>query len=117
MSVLHMDKSRRRGSRIAPLCLMLASLGTTACYATKADVRRMQTTIVDLQARQDSLARATARQKRALQDSLHASSEVLRMLRGQITNLFDLYTWKAGGNSSFRFLDERRYMTSLAADF
>lgn len=38
-------------------------------------------------------------------------------LRAQVTNAFDVYRWKVGGNSSFRFIDERRLMLSLAADF
>jgi iron complex outermembrane recepter protein len=38
-------------------------------------------------------------------------------LRAQITNAFDVYRWKVGGNSSFRFIDERRFLLSLAADF
>jgi iron complex outermembrane receptor protein len=38
-------------------------------------------------------------------------------LRGQITNAFDIYRWKVGGNSAFRFIDERRFILSLAADF
>jgi iron complex outermembrane receptor protein len=37
-------------------------------------------------------------------------------LRGQITNVFDLYRWKVSGNSAFRFIDERRFLLSLAAD-
>ncbi|HEU0134977.1 MAG TPA: TonB-dependent receptor [Allosphingosinicella sp.] len=37
-------------------------------------------------------------------------------LRAQITNLFDTYRWKVGSNSSFRFIDERRFMLTLAAD-
>jgi iron complex outermembrane receptor protein len=37
-------------------------------------------------------------------------------LRAQITNLFDSYRWKVGSNSSFRFIDERRFLLSLAAD-
>jgi iron complex outermembrane recepter protein len=37
-------------------------------------------------------------------------------LRVQATNLFDVYRWKVGGNSSFRFIDERRFLLSLAAD-
>jgi iron complex outermembrane receptor protein len=36
--------------------------------------------------------------------------------RAQVTNAFDVYRWKVGGNSSFRFIDERRLMLSLAAD-
>ncbi|HZG08329.1 MAG TPA: TonB-dependent receptor [Allosphingosinicella sp.] len=36
--------------------------------------------------------------------------------RAQITNLFDTYRWKVGGNSAFRFLDERRLLFTLAAD-
>ncbi|CAA9485792.1 MAG: hypothetical protein AVDCRST_MAG91-265 [uncultured Sphingomonadaceae bacterium] len=38
-------------------------------------------------------------------------------LRAQVTNLFDTYRWKVSGNSAFRFIDERRLMLSLAADF
>jgi iron complex outermembrane receptor protein len=38
-------------------------------------------------------------------------------LRAQVTNLFDTYRWKVGGNSAFRFIDERRVILSLAADF
>ena len=38
-------------------------------------------------------------------------------LRAQITNLFDVYSWKVGSNSGFRFLDERRFQLTLAADF
>ena len=37
-------------------------------------------------------------------------------LRAQVTNLFDVYRWKVFGNSSFRFIDERRLMLTLAAD-
>ena len=37
-------------------------------------------------------------------------------LRAQITNVFDVYRWKVGGNSSFRFIDERRFLFTLAAD-
>jgi iron complex outermembrane receptor protein len=38
-------------------------------------------------------------------------------LRAQVTNLFDTYRWKVNNNSAFRFIDERRLMLSLAADF
>jgi len=38
-------------------------------------------------------------------------------LRAQITNLFNTYEWKAGGNASFRFIDARRFLLSLAVDF
>jgi iron complex outermembrane receptor protein len=38
-------------------------------------------------------------------------------LRAQVTNLFDTYRWKVNNNSAFRFIDERRFMLSLAADF
>ena len=37
-------------------------------------------------------------------------------VRAQITNLFNLYAWKVGSNSAFRFIDARRLMLSLAAD-
>ncbi len=87
MALARTHRLRRRGSRIAPLCLLtLSALALPACYATKADVRRLQNNLVDVQARQDSLVRATARQSRALQDSLRASTELMRMLRGQVSN-------------------------------
>ncbi len=38
-------------------------------------------------------------------------------LRAQITNLFDTYRWRVGSNSSFRFIDARRVLLTLAADF
>ncbi|MGE5562958.1 MAG: TonB-dependent receptor domain-containing protein [Bacillota bacterium] len=37
-------------------------------------------------------------------------------LRAQVTNLFDVYAWKVGSNAAFRFIDERRFLLSLAAD-
>jgi iron complex outermembrane receptor protein len=37
-------------------------------------------------------------------------------LRAQVTNVFDIYRWKVGPNSAFRFVDERRFLLSLAAD-
>ncbi|MBA2771928.1 MAG: TonB-dependent receptor, partial [Sphingomonas sp.] len=37
-------------------------------------------------------------------------------LRGQITNLFNVYGWDVSSNSSFRFNDTRRFLLSLAAD-
>lgn len=37
-------------------------------------------------------------------------------LRAQITNVFDVYRWKVGSSSSFRFIDARRFLLSLAAD-
>ncbi|QYU68723.1 TonB-dependent receptor [Leptolyngbya sp. 15MV] len=36
--------------------------------------------------------------------------------RVQVTNLFDSYRWKVGSNSSFRFIDTRRFLFTLAAD-
>jgi iron complex outermembrane receptor protein len=37
-------------------------------------------------------------------------------LRAQITNVFDAYGWNVFANSSFRFIDSRRLMLTLAAD-
>ncbi len=37
-------------------------------------------------------------------------------LRAQVTNLSDVYGWKVFSNSSFRFIDARRFQLSLAAD-
>ena len=37
-------------------------------------------------------------------------------LRAQVTNLFDAYGWNVGSNASFRFIDSRRFLLSLAAD-
>lgn len=44
------------------------------------------------------------------------AGEARATLRGQITNLFDVYAWKVGSNAAFRFIDARRFMLSLAAD-
>lgn len=38
-------------------------------------------------------------------------------LRAQVTNLFDVYRWDVGSNSSFKFNDARRMLLTLAADF
>jgi len=38
-------------------------------------------------------------------------------LRGQITNLFNVYAWNVSASSSFRFIDARRLLFTLAADF
>lgn len=38
-------------------------------------------------------------------------------LRTQVTNVFNTYGWKVGANSSFRFIDTRRFLLTLAADF
>ena len=38
-------------------------------------------------------------------------------LRGQVTNLFDAYAWNVSSNASFRFIDTRRFLLNLAADF
>jgi iron complex outermembrane receptor protein len=38
-------------------------------------------------------------------------------LRAQVTNLFDVYEWNVSANSGFRFIDTRRFLLSLAADF
>ncbi len=37
-------------------------------------------------------------------------------LRAQITNVFNAYGWNVFSNSSFRFIDTRRFLLSLAAD-
>jgi tol-pal system protein YbgF len=76
---------RRRGSRTAPLWL-LALLLLPGCVATKADVRKLQLDMAAMRARQDSLERANTRQARLLQDSLRASTEIMRTIRGQIAN-------------------------------
>ncbi len=38
-------------------------------------------------------------------------------LRAQVTNAFDVYGWNVSPNSGFRFIDARRFLLSLAADF
>jgi iron complex outermembrane receptor protein len=38
-------------------------------------------------------------------------------LRAQVTNLFDVYNWNVSANAGFRFIDNRRFLLSLAADF
>lgn len=37
-------------------------------------------------------------------------------LRTQVTNLFNVYAWKVGGNAALRFIDARRILITLAAD-
>jgi iron complex outermembrane receptor protein len=39
------------------------------------------------------------------------------VLRGQVTNLFNVYGWDVSPSSAFRPSDERRFLLSLAADF
>ena len=39
------------------------------------------------------------------------------VLRGQVTNLFNVYGWDVSPSSAFRPSDERRFLVSLAADF
>src|SRR5688572_24436292 len=76
----------RRGSRIAPLCL----IGLTACVATKKDVRTLTQEMARMsaasQADQDSIRRATTRELRILQDSIRSSTDLMRTMRGQLTN-------------------------------
>ena len=76
----------RRGSRIAPLCL----LGLTACVATKSDVRKITQEMARInaasQANLDESRQATARELRILQDSIRSSTELMRTMRGQLTN-------------------------------
>jgi tol-pal system protein YbgF len=80
-------KQRRRGSRTAPFCLLTALLvGLPGCVATKGDVRTLQDELAAVQARQDSLVRAANRQNRILQDSIAASTELMRTMRGQLVN-------------------------------
>jgi TolA-binding protein len=79
----------RRGLRIAPLCLLgLTSL--TGCVATKKDMRTLQQQLAQMnasnQANQDAVRQATARELRILQDSIRASTELMRTMRGQLTN-------------------------------
>lgn len=38
-------------------------------------------------------------------------------LRAQVTNLFDVHRWDVAANSSFKFIDTRRFLLTLAADF
>ncbi len=37
-------------------------------------------------------------------------------LRAQVTNVFNVYGWNVSPNSSFRFIDTRRFLLTLAAD-
>src|SRR5262245_61456632 len=87
MAVQHSNNHRRRGLRTAPLlwtgCLAVALSG---CWATKNDVRTLQMDLAVSRARQDSIARETARQNRVLQDSLRTMSEFTRYLQGNLTN-------------------------------
>ncbi len=38
-------------------------------------------------------------------------------LRAQVTNVFDTFSWKVNQSAAFRFIDTRRFLLSLAADF
>ncbi|MFN3944186.1 MAG: TonB-dependent siderophore receptor [Allosphingosinicella sp.] len=38
-------------------------------------------------------------------------------LRARVTNVFNVYDWNVFSNSAFRFIDTRRFMLSLTADF
>ena len=80
----------RRGLRIAPLCLMVSALTLSGCVATKKDVRTLQQQLAQMsasnQANQDSIRRATTRELRLLQDSIRSSTELMRTMRGQLTN-------------------------------
>jgi len=76
----------RRGLRTAPLFWAITPLLLGGCVATKSDVRRIETNIARLEARQDSLAREVARQNRILMDSIESGSELVRMVRGQLTD-------------------------------
>ena len=64
----------------------MAALLLPGCVATKADVRKLQVEMSAMRARQDSLERANVRQARLLQDSLRASTEIMRTIRGQMVN-------------------------------
>jgi len=37
-------------------------------------------------------------------------------LRAQVTNVFDVYAWDVAANASFKFIDTRRFLLTLAAD-
>ncbi len=86
MAALKSKSWLRRGSRIAPLCL----IGLTACVATKKDMRTLTLEMARLnaaaQANQDSIRSATARELRILQDSIRSSTDLMRTMRGQLTN-------------------------------
>jgi TolA-binding protein len=90
MAGLEMKVWLRRGLRIAPLCLMASALTLSGCVATKKDVRTLQQQLSQMsasnQANQDSIRRATTRELRLLQDSIRSSTELMRTMRGQLTN-------------------------------
>jgi tol-pal system protein YbgF len=75
----------RRGSRTAPLWLMGLSVLSTACVATKGDVRRLQMDLAAVRARQDSLHRDLMRQDRVLLDTLRRSGEFSRDMQSRLT--------------------------------
>jgi tol-pal system protein YbgF len=68
---------------LAPIACILFMTG---CVATKSDVRMLRNDILSLQARQDSLNRASLVQMRAQADSVRMLSETLRTTRGQLSN-------------------------------
>jgi TolA-binding protein len=90
MAGLEMKVWLRRGLRIAPLCLMASALALSGCVATKKDVRTLQQQLAQMGAtnlaNQDSIRRTTTRELRLLQDSIRSSTELMRTMRGQLTN-------------------------------
>jgi len=66
--------------RVAPLAL----LAWTAACATKKDLKMLTAEMVTMQARQDSLFQILAGQNRAVLDSLHASTELMVRVRGEL---------------------------------
>jgi tol-pal system protein YbgF len=88
----HRDHGARATARAPRRFQALACLGSAILItalsgcATKRDIHLLRTDLAAQQARQDSLFVASQRATRALNDSLHATAELLRTTRGQIAN-------------------------------
>lgn len=74
--------NRRRATRAAA-ALVVALLAMTGC-ATKKDVRLLQTEMMAMQVRQDSLFRVIQQQNAAIQDSLRAQNSAMTRIRGDL---------------------------------
>lgn len=75
---------------VRPLALVLGAAAAGGC-ATKRDVRDLRSDISVLEARQDSLARASEARQRMLLDSVRAGTDLLVRVRGDLGHqLLDL---------------------------
>lgn len=78
--------TNRRGQTLAPIACLLLMGALSGCVATKQDVQRIRNDLAALQARQDSIYRASVRQAGSLADSVRLTADMLRTTRGQLSN-------------------------------